>query len=196
MRKTFFRFCLTLLTLLFAGMISGQEAARQFDVELVIFAHLNAYDGGEVWPVGESRSLSRSAWDESPVTGNWTRLQDSGRKLTAVANALQRSGSYRPLAHLRWRQPVLAPAAARAIDIGALLGDRTANLSGTLRLSVARYLHLETDLRLADTRAAYEQDLPLYRLQQSRRMRSGELHYIDHPRFAVLALITPYTPAE
>lgn len=196
MRKTFHRCCLCLLTLLLAGMANGEEAARQFDVELVIFAHLNAYDGGEVWPAGEDRTLSRSAWDESPETGSWTRLPDSGGRLTAVADALQRSGSYRPLAHLRWRQPVMAPDTARAIDIGALLDDRTANLSGTLRLSVSRYLHLETDLRLTDTRAGYEQDVPVYRLQQSRRMRSGELHYIDHPRFAVLAVITPYTPAE
>lgn len=28
-------------------------------------------------------------------------------------------------------------------------------------------------------------------MQQSRRMRSGELHYLDHPRLGVLALITP-----
>lgn len=28
-------------------------------------------------------------------------------------------------------------------------------------------------------------------MQQSRRMRSGELHYIDHPRLGVLAIITP-----
>ena len=31
-------------------------------------------------------------------------------------------------------------------------------------------------------------------LRQSRRMRSGELHYLDHPRLGVLARITPVEP--
>nr|WP_246480525.1 CsiV family protein [Motiliproteus sediminis] len=30
------------------------------------------------------------------------------------------------------------------------------------------------------------------RLQQSRRMRSGELHYIDHPMLGLIARVTPY----
>ena len=31
-----------------------------------------------------------------------------------------------------------------------------------------------------------------YRLLESRRMRSKEVHYLDHPAFGVIALITPY----
>ena len=31
-----------------------------------------------------------------------------------------------------------------------------------------------------------------YRMQARRRMRSGELHYIDHPLMGVLIKITPY----
>ncbi len=31
---------------------------------------------------------------------------------------------------------------------------------------------------------------------QSRRMRSGKLHYIDHPRLGVLVLVTPHEPDE
>jgi len=33
----------------------------------------------------------------------------------------------------------------------------------------------------------------IYVIDQERRMRSGELHYIDHPRFGMLVLVTPYT---
>ncbi|HFA59175.1 MAG TPA: hypothetical protein ENJ83_00640 [Rhodospirillales bacterium] len=32
------------------------------------------------------------------------------------------------------------------------------------------------------------------RLHQRRRMRSGEIHYLDHPRFGILVLATPYEP--
>lgn len=34
----------------------------------------------------------------------------------------------------------------------------------------------------------------VYRMQQSRRMRSNELHYIDHPRFGIVAIATRYEP--
>ncbi len=43
----------------------------------------------------------------------------------------------------------------------------------------------------------FEQELPPYiRLDQSRRMRSGELHYIDHPELGVLVRITPVVATE
>lgn len=34
----------------------------------------------------------------------------------------------------------------------------------------------------------------VYRMQQSRRMRSGELHYLDHPVFGLAVRVTPYEP--
>lgn len=33
-----------------------------------------------------------------------------------------------------------------------------------------------------------------FRLNESRRMRSGELHYLDHPLFGLVARVTPYEP--
>ncbi len=81
------------------------------------------------------------------------------------------------------------------------------DLEGTIRISVNRYLHIELDL----LRRIKPTDLPLpyehafedgfiqqsqtynsYRMQAHRRMRSGELHYIDHPLMGVLIKITPY----
>ena len=205
---------LSLLTFLLAAASHGDETARQFEVELILFANLNAYDGGESWPGDDRGDLPHAGWDTPPQTGltapqdatperrdAWQRLPDSGRRLTAVADALRRSNNYRPLAHLHWRQTVLGSAAAQAIDLEELLGvvDRQAShhVEGSIRLSVARFLHLETDLLLREGGSDYQRDRsPEYRLQQSRRMRSGELHYIDHPRFGILAQITPYTEAQ
>lgn len=34
----------------------------------------------------------------------------------------------------------------------------------------------------------------VFRMQQHRRLRSGEVQYFDQPHFGVLALVTPYTP--
>lgn len=105
-------------------------------------------------------------------------------------------------------------------DPAATLPPAPARLEGTLTLILSRYLHLETDLvyRIPQTTTdsfspfmempgglttgATESTLlgddfgeePAYRtlvIQDSRRMRSKELHYLDHPAVGVLALVTP-----
>jgi hypothetical protein len=37
---------------------------------------------------------------------------------------------------------------------------------------------------------------PTFRLAEKRRITSSELHYFDHPRFGMLAMVTPYEPPE
>lgn len=112
-------------------------------------------------------------------------------------------------------------------------------LDGTIKLILARYLHLDVDLgyrfeteaeivtsiepdisawlnlnpnkdNLTDiftdtgTETNFEAMEPIpdtntrkmkyqvFRLQQKRRMRSKELHHLDHPMFGLIALVTPY----
>ncbi len=89
---------------------------------------------------------------------------------------------------------------------------RPASVDGLLTVSANRYLHLYLDL-LYDTgampetgggglfgifRDAAPRAAPArFRMQQRRRLRSGELHYFDHPRLGMLALVTPFTyPVE
>ena len=64
-------------------------------------------------------------------------------------------------------------------------------LDGTVRVHLSRYLHAEVDL-------VYHRDdveFP-FRLATSRRMRSSELHYLDHPVFGVLIKVVPYEPEK
>ncbi len=63
-------------------------------------------------------------------------------------------------------------------------------MRGTLRLYVSRYLHIEPNLWLTDQDARGRR----YRVQidHSRRMRSEELHYLDHPKFGLLIQINPW----
>jgi len=74
-------------------------------------------------------------------------------------------------------------------------------VSGTLTLTRGRYLHMGLDLlyeRQANSPQLFSffgfgnaEDIPeIYRLIQSRRMKRGEIHYFDHPKFGVLAMVT------
>lgn len=81
-------------------------------------------------------------------------------------------------------------------------GDAAAavqGLEGLVRLSRGRFLNLGVDLRLRQPgeppRGFFNRQAApdrIYRLQQARRVRSGELQYFDHPRFGAIVLITPY----
>lgn len=80
--------------------------------------------------------------------------------------------------------------------------ERLEQLDGTIRVELGRYLHVYTDLLLRkpvvlermdpETQEAVQTpallDIPM---QEHRRMRSRELHYIDHPLLGVLVEITP-----
>ncbi len=145
---------------------------------------------------------------------------------------LSRARGYRLLTHQRWLQHLPADAQQPSIRLhgGDLLDetifpDERYELDGSILLTRARFLHINTDLYLTiptpagwkpanrapqavlDALASvppslqspapeiHPPDWLTVNLQQKRRMRSNELHYLDHPMFGVLIKITPYTPA-
>ncbi|HHJ14477.1 MAG TPA: hypothetical protein ENJ79_08915 [Gammaproteobacteria bacterium] len=191
---------------------------RQYDIELLIFQHLNPNDGGEAWPIDYSRWLeaetgapentpdaatdplspSHPPEDNTKKPVQW--IPPQALQLQAEAGALRRAPGYRVLQHLGWRQTVLDRNHARPLDLPAT-ERRGVSLNGSVKVAVERYLHLYLNLHMSDTNLpesgdAFDSDpvqfeLPEFRLDQHRRMRSRELHYFDHPRFGVLARITP-----
>lgn len=165
-------------------------------------------------------------------------------QLQAEVNQLKRNSGYNVIFHQAWRQPMveLDKAPALLIEGGGLFGNFR-ELSGSLTLSVSRYLHLKTNLWLSQFEPNYGQErldwpeLPtrpslrdqegnallfeapknglwsefnnpeeeyenilaqpylvsqVVTLEQKRRMRSGEMHYIDHPLMGLLVKITRY----
>lgn len=193
------------------------------------------------------------------------KLPPAERQLNGHARALERRSGYQVLFHEAWRQPMVEDQELPALVItgGEKFGDHF-ELEGNIRLSLSRYLHLNTDLWLtrfepnygqelgtwpqlpdrpsradltpqsesisaelsplgdsqgddstgawrrvleADQNSALEleqtQELPSFlrepylpnrivTLKQSRRMRSSELHYLDHPLMGLLIIVTPY----
>ncbi len=139
-------------------------------------------------------------------------LPDERRRLTAHWGALTRSDAYQPLYHLAWLQPGLGRDRAVAVPVpyhwqppteaeahGPALRDPQYEppAFGLIRVYRERFLHAVIDLRLhwravgRDFDADEQIRAPLHRMSEHRRMRSGELHYLDHPAMGVLILIHP-----
>lgn len=138
-------------------------------------------------------------------------------ELSEASRRIGNSGNYALLAHMAWIQPGYAREDAISFPLAELAGPAS-GLHGDLTLQLSRYLHLQFDLTIdelpetpvEESTAALEalvsfpgswgsaetQPLaPEYRISEKRRMRSGELHYIDHPKFGVLTRISKVKPA-
>lgn len=190
-----------ILLLLSVLPASSQAALKKtppwYDVEIVLFSVADR-GSSEQWPIDPGKPEA-----EGTVTiSSFKQLPSSDWKLAAEDAALNRSkGRYRTLAHLAWRQPVLSRMRAKPIYIRSqkILADGFPALEGSIRISVGRYLHVNLDLLLRDriqTASIDTADFQAYRFIAHRRMRSGETHYIDHPRIGALVRIEKAPQAD
>lgn len=134
---------------------------------------------------------------------------DESRALETEVKLINRRQHLRPLVHTAWTQAV--PPRNAPAPIWMSYGDHQERLSGSVSVTVERYLHFTADLWYSGSALDW-QPLPAgvttssqadaaeivsLRLHQSRRMRSRELHYLDHPKLGILVQIDPVTiPAE
>ncbi len=128
------------------------------------------------------------------------QLEEIHQKLTATRGRLE------PLVHMAWRQQVEAPESAQSLYLQLPTDEATQSelpqLEGRIKISVKRYLHVDFDLVLRQlatppttdeaTLSALSPNYQAYRMQAHRRMRSKELHYIDHPLMGILIIARRY----
>lgn len=177
------------------GAADAQQSSLQsYDVELIIFRNLSSSATPEDWSQETGIAAHDTLDDENdapvapvpaPVasTETFPELPASKFKLTAIADTLRRSRGYQPLAHFGWTQPGFPLRENHYLSIDSQAPG--SGLTGRVALSRGRYLHLALDLTLEPAGSGER-----YVLRQTRRMRSNERHYIDHPKFGVIAVVT------
>jgi len=197
--------------------ISANAVAVDYTVELVVYTLLQRDTGAEQWSA--PRALPDT--ERSLMLGESSTIMLEGtRNLQAIADTLRRSDRHRLLLHWYWQQPgwpvtqarpvlVQIPAggalpvtnlpsglskftldSARDGQLSAASASQAATplLDGTVNLIAGEILQVDVDLLYRDPTLA----VPV-RLLESRRLRSGELNYLDHPRFGVLVRVAPVT---
>jgi len=138
-------------------------------------------------------------------------LPEDTHLLRREANIIENRGIGRILHHGRWLQAVPSREAPQPILIQG--GERFSNsweIAGTVAATLGRYLHfratlfyhapglglepIEFTLRADGSSAAAAQQLDPFGymlLNESRRMRSEEIHYLDHPKLGIVVRIDP-----
>jgi hypothetical protein len=120
--------------------------------------------------------------------------------LTSELRVIERLGAYRLLGYGGWVQDGLEETQSHGMNLSNL---GIANPRGSLRLYLGRFLHVAVDVDYqapSPVRVTDGNDVLLapietgqwYKLKTERNaIRSGELHYIDHPMFGVLLRVLP-----
>ena len=173
-------------------------------------------------PISWHRGRTLAPFD--PETNNRNELENVEfltlptdlRILNNEARMLEKHDDYKVLVHQSWRQILKGNKAINWIDIkGGYSWGGHQQLEGSLGFSKGRFLHVHSELHLnqfpsiqsaSSQRAkqrlfsAGQSLVPIvetrYSLIQRRKMRSKELHYIDHPKLVLLVKVIPFTPAE
>lgn len=208
--RAFTRYCLIFCALLMAGAAQ----ARDYQVEVLLFETVAGRDltaGGLYYP--ETQGGLRLGSEEAVAAG-FVPLE-LNLSLAEDAASIAGSRRYRLIRHLAWRQPGLDDENALPVQVNigtafpVYLPDNvqdfddfipaslnptaefsqqvsTSTVAGSITVRLGRFLHVDARLVYTD-----EETQQSFRLLQSRKMRSRELHYIDNPRFGLLTRILP-----
>ena len=148
-------------------------------------------------------------WSKSEKTNrsaSFRMLPQSNLRLNAITASLRGSnGRFTPLLHLAWRQPAQSKKSAKIIYLQSAVTSTNGipRLQGTVRLSVQRYLHIDLDLLLQRKEikrtddsgfiqsSSFSPERTGFRFKTHRRMRSEELHYLDHPKLGAIVIVRP-----
>ncbi len=130
---------------------------------------------------------------------------------TEASKLVPRKG-YHILIHQSWVQQGLPPQEAQPIYFeNDPKSEYSSALTGTVKLYKTRYAHIETHFnleRLIPSRIrekfALHEDLTedllpdywTFKLKQARKIKPGQLHYIDHPIFGILVQIKRLKPEQ
>ena len=193
----------TILTMLSVSALAKDVG---YDVEVIIFEDTTGrYLNSENWSVELPDINDKQTESDEPAAGKsgfFKFLDKKDYQLNTIADKLVRNPDYRILSHMAWKQKGLDEPDAFYVDLKQL--DSTGNgtqIEGRARLVMSRYLHFSVDMELLRpvstqyTNDASGTNSPAYNrypVHFERRMRSREIHYLDHPLCGAIVLATPF----
>jgi hypothetical protein len=124
---------------------------------------------------------------EEDDTDRWRPLTARELRFGGARRSLARSAEFRVVGHFGWRAVLEENEATLPLALWLPEDEDTPGLTGSLAVDLRRFLHLSGTVFLREDDGWLE--IPL-----ARRMRSEELHHIDHPRLAVLIEVRPVEP--
>jgi len=219
------KYTLACLVFYLASIIPAIALAKdddlvEYDFEMIIFEETSGrYANSEKWDDSLLKDMSSS--DPAAASRNVQTPSDPKFRIRPIkgiglgwyARKLNENKRYHVLVHKAWRQAGLPEDQAVSIPIDSAAGNRSAEtgdgsrsnrIYGSVKVVLSRYLHFYTDLLYQQPRdttlpVEHSKDSDFYKnypIKLHRRMRSKELHYLDHPIVGILIKALPVESAE
>lgn len=190
------------LLFLILSFNSVQAETKRYDVEVLIFEDAHAsYINSEEWrqQISHVDTSSNNTAHFSPI---------KPYILTSSYRRMKASSNYNVLFYGGWRQTGLSRKRAFTLDLDQLKNRHNTKsnntISGELKLVLARYLHLYGNLNyhrndFTESHVGYSRGYSRdysanannFPISFHSRMRSKELHLVDHPLVGILIQINP-----
>lgn len=168
-------------TLLTATAASYAETTY-YDIEIIVFEDTTGrYLNSERWPAPQTLASDNV---------QTKRSRNATKRLSGVTKKLNASDRYNVLVHKAWRERALDAKSAKAMPIESSANSGS-HIEGTVKVVLGRFLHFYANLDYHRSASNIAGVLPEYKISSHRRMRSQELHYIDHPLVGILVKATP-----
>lgn len=180
-----------------AGLLltSGLLQAQVYRIDAIVFLDRHAAtEGGQPLP-GRPLLDSISGEDvDSLQSARISVLPEEDFALAQQWNRLRNAQRYQPLVRLSWIQdtppetngPRLRVESGAVVTSGEDGRSPIRALSGSVALEMGRFLHIDADLRYVSAESGQPR---IYPMRERRRVRRGELHYLDSPRIGLLARV-------
>ncbi len=197
--------------IIFVNKDGLRQSAEQFNVDHIIPVAnngilLDTVEEDSLWqPVPEEEYILGDVANKLKLSGRYRILQHFAWRQPAVEKkdslpiVIKAGRDFSSQFPERAYRPVeFGDTASSQID--NQFGNEVRELDGTINVIITRYIHLYSDLvyRLPRSNPTDIQDvldrekvLVDYSVNSHRRMKSRELHYIDHPLVGILVEATP-----
>ena len=186
-----------------------------YEVELIVFEDVNGrYIRSEDWSYNDMLNNTKEVEPKSVKPDpQYKQLEWKGAKLASNLKRLQNNSNFRVLVHKRWKQTGLDRENAFTISLNSSELESEAKteiieptesieinesfIRGDIKLIMSRYLHFNVNLQYIRPQTVLNGGITeiqnmVLPVVNERRMRSREVHYIDHPLVGIVVLATPY----
>ncbi|MEO8017182.1 MAG: CsiV family protein [Pseudomonadota bacterium] len=165
---------------------------RVYNIEVIVFRNMSGLGGPEDW---SAKPVARGPdKPDAPVVGKFVQAIAAPQfQLNDVAQKLQNTSNYQPIAHFAWQQTASSWGSRAGFTVAKLAGN-VSGLTGSIYLESGDLLHLGMALN-------YQTSNPpdglaaaagtVFNMNESQRVKVDKLAYFDHPAFGVIALVTP-----
>lgn len=190
---------------------SAQEG-NVYDLELVVFLN----EGSRTSEVDQADPDRAARYNDIlserfQRTGSVVTESAENGRLADVVNKLSGTGGYTVLQHVKWRQAVKVISEAPYVDVSALGLGEDSGMRGLVRFYHSPLLYVDVLLRYrpfsdplssglpqpsASALSTEDNALPspqarTWFLDEKRRVKLKELHYLDHPHLGAIIGVWP-----